>query len=166
MCVNNILDAVFSGLTALGTIGACVMSLILSYGKYKHKLDCVFIWGAPGNYKPTLLISNLCSRVIVIRTIDVFYERNRVAYFNLLEDFKVGNKAIIPAESETRISLDADKFEFKTLKLCNDEQKEKKNTLKIVVTTSSGKKFTSKQKYSSSEVLDLLFGNGLFNDAS
>ena len=152
MCVSNILDAVFSGLTALGTIGACVISLILSYRKYKHKLDCVFIWGTPGDYKPTLLISNLCSRAIVIRTIDVFYERNRVAFFNLLEDFKVGNNA--------------DKFEFKTLKLCNDEQKEKKNTLKIVVTTSSGKKFTSKQKYSSSEVLDLLIGNGLFNGAS
>lgn len=159
--MSNILDAVFSGLTALGTIGACVISLILSYRKYKHKLDCVFIWGTPGDYKPTLLISNLCSRAI-----DVFYERNRVAFFNLLEDFKVGNKAIISAESETRISLDADKFEFKTLKLCNDEQKEKKNTLKIVVTTSSGKKFTSKQKYSSSEVLDLLIGNGLFNGAS
>ena len=118
--MNNILDAVFSGLTALGTIGACVISLILSYGKYKHKLDCFFIWCTPGNYKPTLLISNICSRAIVIRTVDVFYERNRVAFFNLLEDFKVGNKAIIPAESKTRIFLDADKFEFKTLKLCND----------------------------------------------
>lgn len=166
MCVNNILDAVFSGLTALGTIGACVISLVLAYGKYRHKLDCVFIWGTPNDYKPTLLISNLCSRAIVIRTINVFYDRNHIVSFELLDDFKIGNQAIVSAESETRISLDAKKFKFNAFNLCNDEQKDKKKTLKIVVTTSSGKKFTSKQKYSSSEVVDLLFGNVLFNDAS
>ena len=145
-------------LTALGTIGACVIALALALKANSQKLDCVFVWGTPNNYQPTLVVNNLGDRTVVISGIDVTYNRQHLAYIDFWLDPMMRDCTIIPPRTEKIITLDSGAFQVSP----NGEDIKKKQLLTITVKTISGKKFKSKQKYSREELLEVFFGEGLF----
>lgn len=154
-------QTIISAVSAIGTVGACIISLWLARQTEKHKLDCVFVWGIPNEYKPTLIVKNLCRRTIIIDKVDVFYAHKQVASINCFSDYKMKEYAVIYDGERKQIELKTEDFHFPNIKE-NNADKQRKKTLKIVVHTSSGKRFVSKHKFTDRKLLELLFGYALF----
>lgn len=158
------LDTIINGISAFGTLLACVISLWLSTARYRHKLDCVFIWCPAEEYKPTLLINNLCDKTIVIDHIEISYNRKKLAKLNISEDFHFRESYIISAKSEVRMYINACEFNLSSIKEPLKPFRKQKNALIVVVYTTSGKKFVSRQTVVYDKMQELLFGYALFSN--
>ena len=146
-------------LTAFGTVGATIVALWLGLRDNKQKIVGLFVWSATTNYQPTLLIQNTGKRVVVIESVEVFYDRKSIAHINFFEINSLRNFTIIEANQVVQCPINSDWLKFNLGKNLEDE---KRRTLKIKIKTQRFFRYTTTQKYSHYDLTHLLFGEGLF----
>ena len=145
-------------MTAFGTLGATVIALWLALPQMTRRLDAVFIWDASTDYKPILLVQNRGSKIIIIDSVEVFYDRSRVIMLRFSERNNLRDFSIIEAGATVKMPFDPS---WLTVKKPSDVKKKK--LLKIIIKPRYGQKCVSRQKYSFDELNGLFFGYGLFN---
>ena len=95
-------------LTAFGTVGATIVALWLGLRDNKQKIVGLFVWSATTNYQPTLLIQNTGKRVVVIESVEVFYDRKSIAHINFFEINSLRNFTIIEANQVVQCPINSD----------------------------------------------------------
>lgn len=148
--------------SALGTVGALIMAIFLAKDNKKMKLDCVFLFEAPTNYIPLLVVYNVGSKAAVIEKITIMYHNEVISEIDMIKKYKI-NEIIVPIGQVVNIKINTD--DFKNIKKPATEKEEKEqHDLSLIIKTKTGEKFTASQKCSYEEYNGLLFGNGLFED--
>jgi hypothetical protein len=145
--------------SAVGTVGATLVALYLALNGNMRHVDGTFIWEASTEYQPTLLVQNTSTRIIVIDSIEIKYSGKQVGIIKASDDRKLAQQAIIEAGQIKRISINIRYLDIKDL-----PNREKRHCLKVIIKLRSGRRHTSKQKYSYDELLGLLFGQALFSE--
>lgn len=154
-CPSIVLDI----LTTVGTMGAAVVALWLGLRNDKTRINGVFIWSSVTNGTPTLLVQNTGTRIAVIESAEVLYNRKQVCKVSFSDEEALEEYAIIEAGKVAKIP-----FKLEWLKLDIPTDSKKKRTLKVIVTPRSGHRSISKQKYSPHELGWLQFHGSLFSE--
>lgn len=144
--------------SAAGTVGATLVALYLALRENMRHVDGTFIWEASTEYQPTLLVQNTSSRIIVIDSIEIKYHGKRVGIIRTSEDKKLAQQAIIEAGRVNKIPINILYLDIQDL-----PNRKKRHCLKVIIKLRSGRRHTSKQKYSYEELLGLVFGKKLFS---
>lgn len=155
----NCFSTVLNTLTAVGTVGATVVALWLGLRNDKTRINGVFLWSSVTNGSPTLLVQNIGTRIAVIESVEVLYDKKKVCNVSFSTEDSMKNYAIIEAGQVVNIPFKLDWLEFHVPK-----HPDKKRTLSVVVKPRSGHRHISKQKYSPHELDWLLFNGSLFSE--
>lgn len=145
--------------SALGTVGALIMAIFLAKDNKRMKLDCVFVFEAPTNYIPLLVVYNVGNKAAVIEKITIMYHNEVISEIDMIKKYKI-NEIIVPIGQVVNIKINTD--DFKDTKKPTNEKEQ--HDLSLIIKTKTGEKFTASQKCSYDEFNGLLFGNGLFGD--
>ena len=145
--------------SALGTVGALIMAIFLAKDNKRLKLDCVFVFEAPTNYIPLLVVYNVGNKAAVIEKITIMYHNEVISEIDMIKKYKI-NEIIVPIGQVVNIKINTD--DFKDTKKPTNEKEQ--HDLSLIIKTKTGEKFTASQKCSYDEFNGLLFGNGLFCD--
>lgn len=145
--------------SAIGTVGATLVALYLALKGNMRHVDGTFIWEASTEYQPTLLVQNTSTRIIVIDSIEIKYSGKQVGIIKASDDRKLAQQAIIETGQIKRIPINIRYLDIKDL-----PNRKKRHYLKVIIKLRSGRRHTSKQKYSYDELLGLVFGQKLFSE--
>ena len=145
--------------SAIGTVGATLVALYLALKGNMRHVDGTFIWEASTEYQPTLLVQNTSTRIIVIDSIEIKYRGKQVGIIKASDDRKLAQQAIIEAGQIKRIPINIRYLDIQDL-----SNRKKCHCLKVIIKLRSGRRHTSKQKYSYDELLGLVFGQKLFSE--
>ena len=145
--------------SAIGTVGATLVALYLALKGNMRHVDGTFIWEASTEYQPTLLVQNTSTRIIVIDSIEIKYRGKQVGIIKASDDRKLAQQAIIEAGQIKRIPINILYLDIQDL-----PNRKKRHCLKVIIKLRSGRRHTSKQKYSYDELLGLVFGQKLFSE--
>ena len=145
--------------SAIGTVGATLVALYLALKGNMRHVDGTFIWEASTEYQPTLLVQNTSTRIIVIDSIEIKYRGKQVGIIKASDDRKLAQQAIIEAGQIKRIPINIRYLDIQDL-----SNRKKRHCLKVIIKLRSGRRHTSKQKYSYDELLGLVFGQKLFSE--
>lgn len=153
----KILELIIDAFAAIGTVGATLLALYLAQQGKKRRIDSVFVWGAPTDYAPVLLVQNVGDRSCVLDHICIYYRGELISDLSFFEENLLREFAVILAEETKRISIKSDYF-----KVDKPNNPKRKYTLKIKVIPRQGKCSVSKYKYSYNELFGLLFGSRIW----
>ena len=147
-------------ITAIGTIGSCVVAIWLAYDSKRKKLDCVFVWRREENYIPYLVINNICDTAVIIEEITFIYNGTIVGNIDLITDAYYSSKSIVEAHSKNWIKIREEDL-LNDFNL--DKNSQEKHYLFIIVKSTTGKKFVSFYKYSDSDIYNLFNMRSMYN---
>lgn len=143
--------------SAIGTVGATLVALYLALKGNMRHVDGTFIWEASTEYQPTLLVQNTSTRIIVIDSIEIKYSGKQVGIIKASDDRKLAQHAIIEAGQIKKIPINILYLDIQDL-----PNRKKRHCLKVIIKLRSGRRHTSKQKYSYDELSFLVFGQAFF----
>lgn len=147
-------------ITAIGTIGSCIVAIWLAYDSKRKKLDCVFIWRREESYIPFLLINNICDTTIIIEEITFIYKGTIVGNMDFLTNVYYSSKSVVEARSKNEIAIkEEDLFD----KIPLNKNSQEKHYLFIIVKSTTGKNFVSSCKYSDSDICNLFNMRSMYN---
>ena len=151
----NIIHCIIEILTAIGTVGAVIVSLCLAAKNTRRRINAIFVCGAPTTDQPVLLIQNTGELDVVLDHIDVFYNKTSIGTISFLDDPSFSNYAIIKAK-ETKTLL------LPTTVLHEPEKEgKKKKVMKLIIFQRHGRKCVTKEIMTDEEMLKLCFCCGL-----
>ena len=151
---TDILHLVFEIVTALATLGATTIALYLALRDQHQQIDCVFMWEAATEHKPTLILNNIGNRTVIVERIDFFFDGKRIGYIDLLRSNQYGKHAIICPNAESRIDLSSVNFRITGRPLKNPDTIYKWTA---VVTSTTKKKYKSNYRYTYNDISFLTF---------
>lgn len=168
----------WTALTAIGTIGACIIAIWGIWRNERKKISGALVWDNVTHYIPKLVLSNTCSKTIVISKVDFTYQSKNIGMLNVLQDSKYrGKNILLPGNT---IELDvpvypADKRltepgyrKFPGTGLYIDasigEKSKNEHTMRIVITDINKRKYKIKQQFSEDKLSELFIGNAFLND--
>lgn len=148
-------------MTALGTIGACVIALYFGMRDKIKRLDIDIIWDYVTESKPTIYLYNPSSSSIAIKTIRLIYKDTEFAYKDYMIYTGLEYKGyVLPNETKV-IKIENINLDF--IDMFNSESDEKIYDLIICVTDISSKKYKKKLKIQEKEVKRQKGANHMFN---
>lgn len=154
------ISLIFEMISAIGTVGAVIVALWLAACEWQPKLDCVFIWATATQCKPVLIINNIGRKLVIIEMVRVIYGGCELCLFDVLRDPDLYRSAIVRPNTETQIILNTDRFRLQD---ADTKNRDEKHELEVIVNTTDGKQYSSRCNYTYNELMELFFGDGLFN---
>lgn len=146
----DVANFVVSLLSAIATLGATVLALWLAGHDKVQKIDAVFLWDYSTENHPLLYLKNIGHKAVVLKNIIVRYKGVQICCISL--DDSMREYKLIKAQEEKTIPLHKKIDNFNKPKNENKEY-----ALEVLVYTTRGRKFVSKQKYTYEELQYLLF---------
>lgn len=136
--LGNIWDA----FSAIGTIGATIVALWLGLRKPIKKLDIVWVWDYVTKSKPVIYLHNPTCYVFAIKSIELIYKKQKIAYMKLTQVVSSNYNGMITSnEIKSFVFDDIDLSCVNTFDCNTDEIKHK---FKIIITDVSNKKYMQK----------------------
>lgn len=148
----NCISGVF---TAIGTVGAVILSMYFACYKKKPRINALFLCGAATLDKPGILIQNTGKMDVVLDHIDVEYNKEHVGTIDFIADTKFSGYAIIQAKATELVPLPT--TVLKEPKIGSKRKRE----LKITVFQRNGRKFITRERISDEKMMKLCFQCGL-----
>lgn len=174
----NITGDLWTALTAIGTIGACIIAIWGIWKGERKKLCGALIWDNVTRYVPKLIITNACTKTIVVTQVDFIFKSENIGMLNIMQDRKYrGNNVILPgstveleipvfAANERDIEPGYRKFPCSGIYIdasATDRDK-KEYIFETVITDVNKKKYKFKQSFSEDKLSELFIGNSVIND--
>ena len=158
-CTNyELINCITGVFTAVGTVGAVILSLALALNNRKPRINALFICGSPTADQPVMLIQNTGELDVVLEHINVYYDRKCIGTIDFLDDSSFSDYAIIKAKETKRVPLPT------TILTEPKTEGKKKRTLKIVVFQRHGHSYTTKERITDEEMIKLCFCSELSRD--
>ena len=155
MCISDWINLA----SAVGTVGATIVALWLALREGQKRVDATFVWESATNYQPTLLVQNTSNRIVVVKSIEIRYNRKRVSIIKAEEESSLSKHAILEAGQIKKIPIN-----IVYLDIPDQKKPKKAYALEVIILLRNGHKHISKQKYSFEEMKGLFFGQSLFSE--
>lgn len=157
--IGNLWDV----LTAIGTIGATVMAVVLAVRSSRKQLDCALVWDSTTELQPKLVMCNTGMRTIVIKSIKIKYKRQNVLQLDMTNIYRASLLSSVVLPNQYQCIEKLPKMDF-PLSEPETEESRKKQELVIETRDIDGTCYISKQETRDEELSFLLFGQGALSD--
>lgn len=156
------LGNVWELLSAVGTLCATAVALILAKRDTSKRLKILFLWDAIEYYCPIVFLSNIGVIPIAIREIQIFYANKNIYVNSVLNDFHADtySEYLLKGGETKKIKLDANSFKLQDI---NKPHCGVAN-VKVIIEDMGGKKYICRQKLEYSKLEEAIFGAGFFKD--
>ena len=172
------LGNVWEALAAFGTVAASSIALYLACDERRKKISASFIWEVASSYHATLLLTNTSKQNIIVENIDFSYRGKFYRGINLLDKLDEGHESyiLLPGKSnkihivmpeELHSVLKNEEIQFAAGIQLDEKyikKAKKRRKFKIFITDNCGKKYKLKRYYSDEKLLQLFFGEVLFEN--